>query len=41
MPDGVPLAVRLEYRFDRHLPDKLARAYARLAPLRFGVTMPC
>ena len=34
MADSGPLAVRLEYRFDRHLSDKLARAYARLAPLR-------
>ena len=34
MPDGGPLAVRLEYRFDRHLSDKLARVYERLAPLQ-------
>ena len=34
MADSGPLVVRLEYRLDRHLPDKLARACARLAPLR-------
>ena len=34
MADSGPLVVRLEYHFDRYLPDKLARAYARLAPLR-------
>lgn len=34
MADSTPLVVRLKYRFDRHLADKLARAYARLARSR-------
>ena len=33
MAEAGPLAVAFEYRFDRHLPDRLAGAYERLAPV--------
>lgn len=34
MADKGPLAVHFEYRFDRHLADRLASADERLAPVR-------
>jgi hypothetical protein len=36
--DGEQMAIRLEYRFDRLLAEKLAQAYELLVPERRGYT---